>query len=47
MTALLILIALVLVIFEAFHLPPHPRVSWGWLGLAFWLASMLVGVRVW
>ena len=39
----LILIAFVLVLLEAFHLVPHPRVSWGWLGLAFWLASMLIG----
>jgi hypothetical protein len=40
---ILILIAFVLALLEAFHLAPHPRVSWGWLAIAFWLASLLVG----
>jgi hypothetical protein len=48
MGLVLILVAFVLVLAEAFHVPAHPRVSWGWLGLALWLASLLVGnVRAW
>jgi len=38
-----ILIAFVLALLEAFHLLPTPRVNWGWLGIAFWFASLLVG----
>jgi len=38
-----ILIAFVLALLEAFHLLPNPRVSWGWLALAFWFASLLIG----
>jgi hypothetical protein len=38
----LILIGLILVLMEAFHVFPNPRVSWGWLGLAFWLAMLLI-----
>jgi hypothetical protein len=40
---LFILIAFVLTLLEAFHLVPNPRVNWGWLGIAFWFASLLVG----
>jgi hypothetical protein len=40
---ILILIAFVLALLEAFHLMPHPRVSWGWLAIAFWFASLLIG----
>lgn len=48
MGTVLILLALIFVLAEAFHVAPHPRVSWGWFGLALWLASLLVGgVRVW
>ena len=44
----LILIAFVLTLVEAFHVFPHPRVSWGWLGLSLWFASMLIGMaRLW
>jgi hypothetical protein len=39
----LILIAFVLALLEAFHLLANPRVSWGWLGIAFWFASLLIG----
>jgi hypothetical protein len=38
-----ILIGFVLVLLEAFHLVPSLRVNWGWLGIAFWFASLLVG----
>jgi hypothetical protein len=40
---ILILIAFVLALLEAFHLVPHPRVSWGWLSIALWFASLLIG----
>jgi hypothetical protein len=40
---ILILIAFVLALLEAFHLVPHPRVSWGWLAIALWFASLLIG----
>jgi hypothetical protein len=40
---ILILIAFVLALLEAFHLVPHPRVSWGWLAVALWFASLLIG----
>ena len=39
----LILIAFVLALLEAFHLLPNPRVSWGWLAIAFFLAYLLIG----
>jgi hypothetical protein len=39
----LILIAFVLALMEAFRVFPNPRVSWGWLGIALWFASLLIG----
>ena len=43
----LVLIAFVLALLEAFHLVPHPRVSWGWLAIALWFASLLIsGARM-
>jgi hypothetical protein len=38
-----LLVAFVLALLEAFHLAPHPRVSWGWLAIALWFASLLIG----
>lgn len=40
---ILILIAFIFVLMEAFHVFSNGRVSWGWLGLALWLASLLIG----
>jgi len=39
----LILLGFLFVLMEAFRVFPNPRVSWGWLGLALWLASLLIG----
>ena len=39
---LLIVFAFVLVLFEAFRLPGKPWLSFGWLGLACWLFSLLL-----
>ena len=44
----LVLLAFVLALMEAFRVFPNPRVSWGWLGVALWFASMLIGVaKLW
>ena len=40
---ILILVAFVLALLEAFHLVPNPRVNWGWLAVALWFASLLIG----
>lgn len=40
---ILIVLAFLFAVFAAFNLLPHPRVQWGWLGLACWFASLLVG----
>lgn len=44
---LFILIAFVLALFAGLNVPSHPRVnvSYGWLSLAFYFASLLVGAR--
>jgi hypothetical protein len=39
----LILLGFLFVLMEAFGVFPNPRVSWGWLGLALWLSSLLIG----
>lgn len=35
--------ALVFTIFAAFGLFPNAKVSWGWLGFAFWILSFMIG----
>lgn len=40
---LFILIAFVLALFAGLNVPGHPRVSYGWLSLAFYFASLLIG----
>jgi hypothetical protein len=49
MIFVMILIAFVLALMEAFHIRPTPRVRWGWLAIAVWLATILVGTapRLW
>lgn len=48
MSAVLILFAFVLALAEAFHVFPNPRVTWGWLAIALWFASLLIGIaRLW
>jgi hypothetical protein len=38
------LFALVFLFMQAFAVRPSPRVVWGWLGLALWLLSLMIGV---
>lgn len=37
------LIALILVLLAALNIPSNSRISWGWLGLAFWFLSFMLG----
>lgn len=39
----LLLIAFVLALFAGLNVPGHPRVNYGWLSLAFYFASLLIG----
>jgi hypothetical protein len=43
-TALLI-VAFILFVLAALNVPTGPRVSIGWLGLAFWVLSLLIENR--
>ena len=43
MTLALVLIAFVFVLFDGLKLLQNPRVNWGWLGMACYFASHLVG----
>lgn len=36
------LVCMVIAAFNLFQNPPSPRVSWGWLGMAFWFLSFMV-----
>jgi hypothetical protein len=40
---ILLVFALVFAIFAAANWPPSPRVHWGWLAFAFFIASLLLG----
>lgn len=39
---ILMAFALVLLILAAFNVGQHPRVTLGWLGMAFWAAAYLI-----
>jgi hypothetical protein len=36
-------LALVALALAAFNAPGHPRVSWGWLGMFLWMATIIFG----
>ena len=38
----LMVLALVLLLLAALNFSPHPRVNLGWLGLFFWLLSVVL-----
>jgi hypothetical protein len=39
---ILLILAFVLLLLAAFNVPNPPRVSLGWLGLAFWCLSLIL-----
>jgi hypothetical protein len=36
-SAVLLVFAFVFLCLAALNVPSHPRISWGWLGLAIWM----------
>ena len=40
---ILLVFAFVLVVLAAFNVPTPPRVNLGWLGMALWCLSLLLG----
>jgi len=43
LTLILLVFAFVCLTLAALNIPTPPRVSLGWLGLAFWCLSILIG----
>ena len=41
---ILIVLAFIFALLAAFRAPSPPPIDWGWLGVTFWFASMLVGL---
>jgi hypothetical protein len=41
-TLVLQVVALVLLLLAALNIPQNPRISWGWLGMFFWLLSLML-----
>jgi steroid 5-alpha reductase family enzyme len=36
-------LALVSLVLAAVNAPGHPRVNWGWLGMALWMLTIVFG----
>jgi hypothetical protein len=43
LTLILLVFAFVCLMLAAFNVPTPPRVNLGWLGMAFWCLSILIG----
>jgi hypothetical protein len=43
LSTILMVFAFVLLVLAAFNVPCPPRLSLGWLGLAFWALAILIG----
>ena len=43
LSIILMVFAFVLIVLAAFNVPAPPRLSLGWLGMAFWALSILLG----
>ena len=46
LTMILLVFAFVCLLLAAFNIPTPPRVNLGWLGLAFWVLSIILAGKI-